>query len=240
MVLICVSHRTRSLPCPSMRVAGLDLEREIAARARRHRSSPDVAGDDARRVAEPVVQLALLEVIALGVVPVVLGGEEPLEEVDPLEALRFCVAFGRHLTFSPDLFGGTFFASSLLLGSGGWRAWSPSAAAPWSAVARRLHLFGLDRPPSPACSTAGAISRAAPSKPPAFDERGPSLPSTGAVSARGALGSGGFGSRQRRELRIDLRRICVLRSPIGGPAWRRLFVARLGVSLGELAAPPRR
>ena len=36
-----------------------------------------------------------------------------------------------------------------------------------------------------------AISRAPPSKPPALDERGPSRPSTGAVSARGALGSGG-------------------------------------------------
>src|SRR5439155_13363371 len=36
------------------------------------------------------------------------------------------------------------------------------------------------------------ISRAPPSKPPALDERGASRPSSGAVSARGALGKGGL------------------------------------------------
>src|SRR5262249_36455106 len=41
----------------------------------------------AGRVEQLVVQPPLLHVVELGLVPVLLGGEEPLEEVDPLEAL---------------------------------------------------------------------------------------------------------------------------------------------------------
>src|SRR5262249_40200912 len=67
-----------------------------AALPRRDAQLAGVPRDHPRRVTEPVVQLALLQVVSLGVVPVVLGGEEPLEEVDPLEALEFRVAFGRH------------------------------------------------------------------------------------------------------------------------------------------------
>ncbi len=90
-------------------VAGLHLERQVAARARVDLQLARITGDDARRVAETIVQLALVEVIALGVVPVVLGGEESFEEVDPLESLTLRVAFGRHLLFLRVL---------LLIGSG--------------------------------------------------------------------------------------------------------------------------
>src|SRR6185312_4355567 len=70
------------------RVAGLDLDGEVATRARR---DAQVAGEpvhDARRVHHLVVQAALVDVIALGVVPVLLGGEKALEEVDALESLN--------------------------------------------------------------------------------------------------------------------------------------------------------
>ena len=69
------------------RVARLHLDREVAARARADAQVAGVAVDDARRVEHPVVQPTLVDVVALGVVPVLLGGEKPLEEVDALEPL---------------------------------------------------------------------------------------------------------------------------------------------------------
>jgi hypothetical protein len=68
-------------------VAGLDLDREIAAGARRHLQVALVAMDHAGGVEHAVLQLALVDVVLLGLVPVPLGGQKPLEEVDSLESL---------------------------------------------------------------------------------------------------------------------------------------------------------
>ena len=69
------------------RVARLDFDGEIAARARVDLEVTGVPVDHARRVQHAVMQPTLIDVIALGVVPILLGGEEPLEEVDALESL---------------------------------------------------------------------------------------------------------------------------------------------------------
>src|SRR5262245_7360797 len=83
------------------RVAGLDLDGEIAARTSGHAQIACVALHDARRVHHPVVQAALIDVIALGVVPILLGGHEPLEEVDALEPLNL-VAHGCSFLSGPS------------------------------------------------------------------------------------------------------------------------------------------
>jgi hypothetical protein len=79
------------------RVARLHLDTHVAARAGGDLQIARVAVDNARGVQELVVQLALLDVIALGVVPVLLGGQEPLEEVDALETLNRAFTHGLSL-----------------------------------------------------------------------------------------------------------------------------------------------
>ena len=180
---------------------------------------------------QPVVQLALVEVVALGVVPVLLGGEEPLEEVDPLEALAPSRRVRSPFTFSPDpsSISSPSGPSSYLVVVSGFlssvigRSWSCRALS--CASGCLATVVGLDA--AIACVLrSAAISRAAPSKPPAFDERGPSLPSTGARSARGAFGSGGLVARHRLELRVDLQHLRL--AAVGRRlrrcrrAWRRL------------------
>jgi hypothetical protein len=73
----------------------LMLEGQVAAGAGDHLELAGVLQQDAGRVGQALVQLPLLDVIGLGVVPVVLGGEEALEEVDPLgNFLQFLVPAG--------------------------------------------------------------------------------------------------------------------------------------------------
>src|SRR3989449_984064 len=84
-------HQLVSAPVDA--VAGSDLEGEIAAAARRQFESARLDRHHARRMQDAVVQAPLLEVVGLRRVPVLVGGEEALEEVDPLEVglLRHCV-----------------------------------------------------------------------------------------------------------------------------------------------------
>src|SRR4029079_7135838 len=74
------------------RVARLDLDREVAARAGGDLEIAGRARDDARRVQHAVVQPSLVDVVPLGVVPVLLGGQKPLEEVAALASLMLVLA----------------------------------------------------------------------------------------------------------------------------------------------------
>src|SRR5262249_8187512 len=74
------------------RVARLDLDREIAARAGADLEVAGIAIDDPGRVQHAGVQPPLVGVVALGVGPILLGGEKPLEEVDALESLLLVLA----------------------------------------------------------------------------------------------------------------------------------------------------
>jgi hypothetical protein len=92
-------------------VSGADLDREVTAAAARDADFVGVTRHDARRVERLVVELALFDVVALGVVPVLLGGQEALEEVDALvrslshrslRVLRDAVAFAGDDADTPD------------------------------------------------------------------------------------------------------------------------------------------